>query len=94
MGIGFVLLIWAVLLGCAAVPVAFAIAIWSVRSHKRVGAPVSLLRTGAAAILPFVLLAYGGVAFVGYAAWCELGRQVDPGIGDGWMVPVGNDVSV
>lgn len=28
--------------------------------------------------------------FVGYATWCETVREVDPGIGDTWQVPLGN----
>ena len=45
----------------------------------------------AAAALPFLLLGYGGAAFLAYATWCEAVRGVDPGIGDSWQVPVGND---
>lgn len=28
--------------------------------------------------------------FVAYATWCETVREVDPGIGDTWQVPLGN----
>lgn len=44
-----------------------------------------------AAALPFVLVGYAGVAFAGYAIWCETVRHVDAGIGDVWQVPVGNE---
>lgn len=43
----------------------------------------------AAAGFPFLVVAYGLVAFVGYAVWCEAVRGVDPGLGDSWVVPVG-----
>jgi hypothetical protein len=42
-------------------------------------------------IFPFILLVYGLFAFIGYAFYCEMVRKVDPGMGDGWQVPVGND---
>ena len=32
-----------------------------------------------------------GAAFGAYAIWCETVRGIDPGIGDGWRVPIGND---
>lgn len=37
------------------------------------------------------MFGYAGAAFTVYATWCEAIRGVDPGIGDGWQVPVGND---
>lgn len=44
----------------------------------------------AAAAAPFALLLYGVFAFGAYAIWCESARGVDPGLGDSWIVPVGN----
>jgi hypothetical protein len=43
-----------------------------------------------AAGAPFALLLYGVLAFGAYAVWCESTRGVDSGLGDSWMVPVGN----
>jgi hypothetical protein len=93
MGIGFVLMLWALLLGCAAVPVSIVLAIWSSRNGRGSKPIANVLRTIAAALLPFILLAYGGATFIGYAIWCERVRHVDPGIGDGWAVPVANNYS-
>jgi len=93
MGIGFVLMIWAVLLCCAAVPVSIALTIWSSRNWRESKSTTKLFRPIGAALLPFILLAYGGAAFIGYAVWCERVRHVDPGIGDGWAVPVANNYS-
>src|SRR5687768_10851616 len=90
MGIGFVLMIWALLLGCAAVPIAIALTIWSSRNWRESKSTTKLFRPIGAALLPFILLAYGGAAFIGYAVWCVKVRRVDPGIGDAWVVPVGN----
>ncbi len=91
MGIGFVLLLWAVLLGCAGLPVGLALGLWSWRNQRRSPSRAGMLRPIAAAALPFVLLAFGGAAFIAYAIWCEEVRHVDAGIGDSWAVPVGND---
>jgi hypothetical protein len=84
---------WALLLGCAAVPFSIVLAIWSSRNWRGYGTTGKVFRPIAAALLPFVLLAYGGATFIGYAIWCEKVRHVDPGIGDAWVVPVGNDYS-
>ncbi len=91
MGIGFVLLIWALLLGCAGVPAAVVLGVWSWRAEHRSRPNRGLVRPIAAALLPFILLLYGGVTFIAYGIWCEKVRHVDAGIGDSWMVPVGND---
>jgi len=91
MGIGIVLLVWGVLFMCAGAPVSIGLAVWSWRTQRRVKPQAGLGRPIAAALLPCVLFAYGGIAFIGYAVWCEGVRHVDAGIGDSWMVPVGND---
>jgi hypothetical protein len=93
MGIGFVLMLWALLLGCAAVPVSIGLAVRSRRNRQHSGTGAKIVRPIGAALFPFVLLAYGGVAFIGYATWCVRVRHVDPGIGDSWVVPVGNNYS-
>lgn len=91
MGIGFVLLFWGVLLGAGAVVGGAVLALWSWRNHRRVLGPTRFLKPLAAAALPFLLLGYGGGAFAAYALWCEAIRDVDPGIGDIWRVPIGNE---
>ncbi len=91
MGIGFVLLIWAVLLGCAALPVGLGLGVWSWRNQRTAPESRGMLRPIAAAALPFVLLVYCGATFIAYAIWCEEVRHVDAGIGDSWAVPVGDD---
>ncbi|MDX6613543.1 MAG: hypothetical protein QOD75_2729 [Blastocatellia bacterium] len=86
-------MIWAVLLGCAAVPVSIALTIRSSRNWRESKSTTKLFRPIGAALLPFIILAYGGAALIGYAVWCERVRHVDPGIGDGWAVPVANNYS-
>lgn len=93
MGIGFVLLFWAVLFGVLGIPVAVGLGLWTWSNHRRARTNARIAKALAAAALPYVLLAYGGVAFLTYAAWCEAVRHVDAGIGDSWMVPIGNDHS-
>jgi hypothetical protein len=65
--------------------------LWSWWNQRRAVGRGGVLKPAAAAALPFLLLGYGGVAFTGYAIWCEAIRDVDPGLGDAWRVPVGND---
>lgn len=90
MGLGFVVLIWfffgaslAVVLSIIFVLVSF------FRSRKeRDGSPWKrFFLIGSA---PFLFLFYFLVMFVIYAIWCFSFRQVDPGIGDGWSVPIAN----
>jgi hypothetical protein len=64
--------------------------IWTWWRQRRVFGRVRPFKLAAAVALPFLLLAYGGAAFTAYAIWCEVVRDVDPGIGDSWQVPIGN----
>jgi hypothetical protein len=89
MGLGFVLLFWgilgAVLAGLAAIALAGIVYLFDRRRGR--------VRRGwllAAAALPFASLAYVAVGFVLYAAYCEVVRDVDLGIGDSWRVPLGS----
>jgi hypothetical protein len=91
LGIGFVLLFWAVIFGGAAVVSAVVLGLWSLWNHRAVIGRREVLKAVAAAALPILMFGYGGAAFVGYAVWCETLRGVDPGIGDVWRVPVGKD---
>jgi hypothetical protein len=91
-GLGFVLVFWALLGGIGAVVCALALGAWSWWNHRRAPGCIRILHPLAAAALPFLLLAYAGAAFTGYAVWCAAIRDVDPGIGDGWQVPLGHDL--
>jgi hypothetical protein len=91
MGIGFVLIIFAVVFFFLGLPVSIGLAIWSQRNQRRSLNKAIKYKPLVAAILPYVLLAYGGVVFIVYGLWCESVRHVDAGIGDSWMVPIGND---
>jgi hypothetical protein len=91
LGLGFVLLVGAVILGGAAVVSAVVLGLWSLWNHRAVIGRREVLKAVAAAALPIFMFGYAGAAFVGYAIWCEILRGVDPGIGDSWQVPVGND---
>jgi hypothetical protein len=90
-GIGFVLLFWGLLLGAAAVVCGAVLALWSWWNHRRTLGPTRVFKPLAAGALPFLLLVYGGAAFAAYAVWCEAIRDVDPGIGDSWRVPIGDE---
>ena len=88
MGILFILLFWAGVLIVVAGLCAAGISVWaSNRRPPSQGEPVHVAK---AAALPFVILVYGAVAFIGYSYWCEEVRQVDIGIGDSWKVPIAN----
>ena len=94
MGIGFVLMIWLVILIVVAVPTS-AILWFSARSFsKSTTKDLRTKRAVIAASLPFAMIVYFGCAFILYGSWCSLVRNVDPGIGDGWVVPVGNDYTM
>lgn len=89
MGIGFVLLFWAILgVICATVAAVFLAGIVYLVSKRQGKVQFRWLLLFAAA--PYVFLVYGAVAFVVYAVWCEDVRHVDPGIGDTWYLPVVN----
>src|SRR5882724_8714161 len=89
MGLGFVLLAWMILFGCAGLPVAACLAAWSWRTGRLAGAP-SKGRALAAALLPIVLIAVGLFWFLAYAGYSWAIRKVDPGVGDAWTVPLGH----
>lgn len=87
MGIGFVLLLWAVLISMLAVPA------WLLISclGRRTGGPQRSTRlTRWFALAFFGGGAYALAAFMAYWLWCENCRGVDCGIGDSWLVPVGH----
>ena len=92
MGIGLVLIFWAFvgfLLAMVAGLISLGIfAILIPRKTPRRG--YGLLFS---ALLPFVLLFYFGIAFVGYAM-LSYSRGYDPGIGDSWQVPLGGGYSL
>ena len=92
MGIGFVIIIWGIIFTILFAPTSFFIGLavrwWVLRREGRV---ISFRRAMTFGIFPFILLVYGFFALIGYAFHCELVRKVDPGIGDGWQVPLGND---
>jgi hypothetical protein len=87
MGLGFVLVVWTLLLGCAGLPIAALLAFWSWRRGRLAGTP-SKVRAAVAGLLPLVLIAVGLVWFFGYAAYSWTVRRVDPGLGDSWAVPL------
>ena len=91
MGIAFVLLFWVVILGGVAAVLAGVFGMWSFTNHRRQRRG-RLAKPLMAAAFPFLALGYAGLAFLGYAIWCKVFRGVDPGIGDGWQVPIANSV--
>ena len=87
-GIGCVLVFWLFIGGGCATVAAILLGV-VVRRVSRASGIAPRRWVLAASFLPFLTLAYGLVAFVGYAIWCENVRGVDPGLGDSWVIPVG-----
>lgn len=82
MGIGFVLFVGA---ACALLAAVILSAVgWQVQKR----ASARLQRRIIAALVPLILLLYGGIGFIAYATWCEMVRHVDLGIGDSAHVPI------
>src|SRR4051812_5262383 len=88
MGLGIVLLFWGIvgLVLAAAAAAALIAIVYLVDRRRQRWRPWWLI---IAAALPFMSLAYGAAGFVVYAVYCEMIRDVDLGIGDGWRVPLG-----
>lgn len=93
MGIGVVLLFWCIagLIGASLAAVLLGAL---TRSLPAPDESTRRARVVAARWLPFALLLYGGIFFLGYAAWCEGLRGVDVGIGDLSRVPLGAQFSL
>jgi hypothetical protein len=94
MGIGFVLISWLIIFIVLAIPTSAILCILTRSLSKSVAKELRKRRTIIASALPFALIVYFGCAFVLYGSWCFLVRNVDPGIGDGWVVPIGNDYTM
>jgi predicted PurR-regulated permease PerM len=93
MGIGIVLLFWAVigtiLAGVAAVVLGVATA-WLTRRVQHWRRTAIL----AAAVLPFLCLAWAGAVFFFQAIVNETLFHRDPGLGDAWHTPLPNGYSL
>jgi hypothetical protein len=89
MGIVFVLFIYTVIglvLATVTGSVAAGVCAWAARGKRGVSWRAILIAFG----FPFAWLVFCGVAFVGYAIFCGTVRDVDPGLGDWWQVPIGH----
>lgn len=87
MGLGFVLIAWLIGLLIAAIPLAFVIALafWL---WRRKSPAFSFEQVILAAALPFAWIFSAFAYFILYSIYCYAVRGVDPGIGDGWQVPI------
>lgn len=94
MGIGFVLIIWLIIFVVLAIPTSAILCLLTRFFSKSATKKLCRRRIVIAAVLPFAVIVYFGCAFIVYGSWCFLVRNVDPGIGDGWVVPVGNDYTM
>ena len=94
MGLGFVLIIWLIILVALAIPTSATLCLLTRRFSKSATKNLLRRRIVIAGVVPFAMIAYFGFAFIAYGSWCLLVRNVDPGIGDGWVVPVGNDYTM
>lgn len=90
MGIGFVLIVWLIAFIVLAILASAVLCLLTRSSTKAVPKKLRTRRILIAAALPFAIIFYFGCAFIVYGSWCLMVRNVDPGIGDGWIVPVGN----
>lgn len=93
LGLGVVLLFWGVLT-CLAAGIAAVVLAGVVYLVERRRARVRKRWLFVAGVLPFALVAYMWGAFAVYAAWCEVWRDVDLGIGDSWRVPISHGYSL
>ncbi len=89
MGIGFVLMIWLVILIILGVPAALFFILIAYLVSRKASSKYRKRRMIFAAFLPYLMIAYFGFCFVIYSIWCVTLRHVDIGIGDGWCVPLG-----
>lgn len=94
MGIGFVLITWLIILVALAIPTSAILCLLTRSFSKSAAKKLRTRRIVIAAALPFAMIVYFGCAFIAYGSWCLLVRNVDPGIGDGWVVPVGHDYTM
>jgi hypothetical protein len=88
MGIGFVFVAWILLLGVLALIGAGVLAGTTALVTRKVaeGRRKAII---VAAAFPFCILVYWVFAVVCYSAWCIAVRDVDPGFGDEFYVPLG-----
>lgn len=91
MGIGFVLIVWALLLVVLAIPVMHILLLVANRTGGRARAKRVFRFAAVAAPLA---AGYAGAGFLAYAFWCREVRSVDPGIGDWASVPLGEGFSL
>ncbi|NOX63322.1 MAG: hypothetical protein GXP42_15460 [Chloroflexi bacterium] len=90
MGIGLVLVGWTIIFTCFGVPIAIGLTLWSWFWGRRRGHP-SVLRALLAGLLPFLVIGVGLTWWMFYALYSEAVRNVDPGIGDTWLIPIDDD---
>jgi hypothetical protein len=90
-GIGFVLIVWAFLLAVLAVP---AMLVLLAVAHRTGGRARAKRVFRWAVVAAPLAAAYAGAGFLAYAFWCSAVRDVDPGIGDSWSVPLGRGFSL
>jgi hypothetical protein len=89
MGLGFVLLIWAVLGTIAAVIAGAVLAAICALIQKAYG-KIQKRWVFAFALLPFACGVYGFIGIIAYGVWCETVRGVDFGTGDSFRAPIVN----
>lgn len=90
MGIGFVLLIWLVVLLVLGSLGALLVSFITFRMSRSSTPAIRWTRTLGAFVYPFIMIGYLGASFLLYAVWCEGYRKVDPGLGDCWHAPIVN----
>jgi hypothetical protein len=87
MGIGFVVFAWAIILGVLSIfgSIGLAVLVALLTRGVTTGRRKAII---VAALLPFCVWGFLGFAVFGYSAWCIAVRDVDPGFGDGFWVPL------
>jgi hypothetical protein len=90
-GVGFLLIMWALLLAVLAAPVVLMLLLVAARTVGGARAKHVLRRVAIAAPLA---AGYAAAGFLAYAFWCSGVRGVDPGIGDWSSIPLGEGFSL
>jgi len=91
MGIGFVLIAYLLILAILAIPISIGIFLSNFVRRGKGKTTISLNRLVIISMYPFLGILYLFIAFILNATFCEYVRGVDPGLGDGWEVPLKND---
>jgi hypothetical protein len=93
MGIGFVLIIYLVVLSVLAA-VSGSLLMVATRMYMRTVSEGRAKAVRMAGLFPFACVLFAGIWFVGYAVINNIVFHRDPMVGDGWYTDIGNGYSI